>query len=236
MADGWVVDKGLNVLLAQINAAAPSRSKASDGSVGDPDHQARTSDHNPEPSAGDNPPNQVDARDFTHDPAHGADMAVVAESIRLSKDVRVRYVIWHDRIFYSTARNGYKAWAWQPHTGTYHHHLHVSVNDVHNDETQPWEIGIDMALSNEDLVKIWTHDLMNGPGKEEAYVVLNRAAAQSAEAVKLGKANAVAIAALQVPAPAPVDPAALKAVLLDPEVLKAIGEATVAATRAEYND
>ncbi len=179
MADGWVVDKGLNVLLAQINAAAPDRDKSSDGSVGDLDHQSRTSDHNPEsPAPAGNPDNQVDARDFTHDPAHGADMAVVAESIRQSRDVRVRYVIWHDRIFYPTSRNGYAAWAWQPHTGTYHHHLHVSVNDVHNDKTQPWEIGIDMALTADDLnkiaLKVWNWDLLNGPGSDPAYVVLNR--------------------------------------------------------------
>lgn len=151
----WVVDKGLDVLLAQINAAAPGRDKSSDGSIGDADHSARTSDHNPQsPPPPGNPDDQVDARDFTHDPDAGADMAVVAESIRLSEDKRVRYVIWHQRIFYSTARNGYAPWAWQPHTGDYHPHLHVSVNDVHHDVTTPWQIGIDMGLTAEEAAEI----------------------------------------------------------------------------------
>lgn len=151
MATDWVVDRGLDVLLAQINAAAPDRSKASDGSIGDPAHQARESDHNPEspPPAG-NPDEQVDARDFTHDPAHGADMGVVTEAIRKSRDRRVKYVIFNRRIFSSYATATRKAWEWGPYDGEDPHenHAHVSVNDVHHDETQLWAIGIDMGLTD----------------------------------------------------------------------------------------
>ncbi len=137
----WVVDRGLDKLLAQINAAAPLRSKASDGSVGDLAHAAGTSDHNPQASAGDDPPNQVDARDFTHDPAAGADMAVISEAIRQSKDQRVSYVIFNRRIFSGT--DSAQPWVWRPYSGDnpHDHHMHVSVNDVHNDETQDWAIG-----------------------------------------------------------------------------------------------
>ncbi|MEO6089551.1 MAG: hypothetical protein ABIQ18_41235, partial [Umezawaea sp.] len=61
----WRVANSLQTLLAQLNAAAPGRSKVSDGSIGDPNHQAEGSgsDHNPD-AAG-----VVCARDFTHDPA-----------------------------------------------------------------------------------------------------------------------------------------------------------------------
>lgn len=114
----FVVDKGLDVLLAQINAKAPGRSKASDGSVGDSDHAARASDHNPEDTEnsddGNDPDNQVDARDFTHDPAHGADMGQISEAIRLSKDRRVKYVIFNGRIF--SGRTGTQPWVWRTYT------------------------------------------------------------------------------------------------------------------------
>lgn len=146
----FVVDKGLDVLLAQINAKAPGRSKASDGSVGDPDHQTRQSDHNPEDTRdsddGNDPDNQVDARDFTHDPAHGADMGKISEAIRRSKDVRVKYVIFNKRIF--SGRNGTQPWVWRPYTGSndHSHHMHVSVVDSPNDNTALWQIGgLDMT-------------------------------------------------------------------------------------------
>lgn len=158
MAD-WVVDKGLDVLLAQINAAAPGRSKASDGSIGDPAHQSRDSDHNPEsPPPPGNPDNQVDARDFTHDPAHNADMGIVTESIRLSRDRRVSYVIFNRRIFSSyTSTGGRPAWTWGAYTGEDPHtgHAHVSVNDANHDQTQPWKIGIDTMATQASEV----HDL-----------------------------------------------------------------------------
>jgi hypothetical protein len=144
----YVVDNGLDVLLAQIDAIAPGRSKASDGSIGDAAHQARTSDHNPEsPPPPGNPDDQVDARDFTHDPAHGADMGQISERIRLSRDRRVRYVIFSGRIFYGYNRPDLPAFTWTEYHGTDDHsgNMHVSVNDIHHDETQPWSIGMDKS-------------------------------------------------------------------------------------------
>jgi len=148
MAD-FVVDKGILKLRSQIDAAAPGRSKESDGTKGDPAHAARDSDHNPEDtedsSDGNDPDNQVDAGDFTHDPAHGADMHVISESIRLSKDRRVLYVIFNSRIFSSYPVNGVPAWTWRPYTGSNKHtkHMHVSVVDAPNDYTADWSIGVD---------------------------------------------------------------------------------------------
>lgn len=83
----------------------------------------------------------------------------------------------------------------------------------------------DMPLSPQDLVSIWTHDLLNGPGEDAAYKVLNRAAADSA-AAKLAAGKALEIVTELAARPtSPADPAALKAALLDPEVLAAIATA-----------
>lgn len=143
-----VPDKGLDVLLEEINSIAPGRSKASDGWIGDAAHQNRDSDHNPETIPG-NPPEQVDARDFTHDPAHGADMGKISEKLRKSKDRRIKYVIFNRRIFSSYAVNGYPAWTWRPYSGDDPHtgHMHISVVDNPHDLTTPWGIaeGEDMT-------------------------------------------------------------------------------------------
>lgn len=139
----FVVDRGLDRLRDQIDEAAPGRSKKSDGSIGDAAHRLRSSEHNPEsPPAPGNPDNQVDARDFTHDPKHGADMGEIAEAIRLSRDRRVSYVIFHGRMFSSYSTPSRKAWEWGPYRGSDPHdeHMHISVNDQHHDETQDWTI------------------------------------------------------------------------------------------------
>lgn len=155
---GWVADLGLLKLRWQVDQAAPTRRKDSDGTKGDPAHAARVSDHNPEePPPPGNPHNQVDALDLTHDPKSGADMGVVTEKIRRSKDRRVRYVIFKKRIFSSYAANGRKAWEWGPYDGSDGHegHAHISVNDVHHDETQDWEIGIGMADTEGAIAAHW---------------------------------------------------------------------------------
>lgn len=169
----WVVDLGIRKLFTQINALAPNRSKASDGTVGDEAHQGTTSDHNPE-ATGDadapgNPDQQVDAGDITHDPAHGADMAEVTEGIRLSRDPRVKYVIFNRRIFHGTrdaARRGLTPYKWvayvesDPHTN----HAHVSVEDATHDQTQDWSITMAEPLTKDQTTAAaWENDKIKRP-------------------------------------------------------------------------
>src|SRR5690349_15589562 len=85
-------------LLGEVNAAAPQRSKVSDGGIGDPRHAASVSDHNPCRCCG----GVVTARDFTHDPRGGFDSYAFAEWLRgrvLAGERRVKYVISNGRIF-----------------------------------------------------------------------------------------------------------------------------------------
>ena len=133
----WRVARSLDVLLGQLNAMAPKRSKASDGSVGDAAHQANaSSDHNPHYG-----PGIVTARDYTHDPANGLDCQKLANALVAAKDPRLKYVIWNRRIVDS--RPGNNPWAWVNYSGTNPHtkHLHLSVMAAPIcDDTRPWAL------------------------------------------------------------------------------------------------
>ena len=102
---------------------APGRNKASDGSIGDPRHQSRASDHNPWVLDGN--VGVVTARDFTHDPRNGCDAQKIADSIVASRDPRVKYIIWNRQICNSKTQ----PWTWRRYTGANPHnkHVHISV-------------------------------------------------------------------------------------------------------------
>lgn len=139
----WRVADSLKVYIAQIDAAAPGRARASDGTIGDAAHQAGTSDHNPRLIAGLGATPVVTAADITHDPAHGCDCGVIAEQLRASRDPRIKYVIWSRRIFTSYPVGGVPAWTWRSYSGDNPHtkHSHLSViGDTRADDPRPWAI------------------------------------------------------------------------------------------------
>lgn len=143
-AAAWRVSKALEMLRSQINVLAPHRSKVSDGGIGDPAHQSRKSDHNP--WVKDKGVGVVTARDFTHDPLHGCDAGLLAESLRKSKDARVKYVIWNRKIFTAAKKGSVPGWTWRPYSGSNPHnkHAHVSVQPVKSkyDDQSKWTIRI----------------------------------------------------------------------------------------------
>lgn len=144
----WRVARSLDQLLTQINRAAPDRSKASDGSIGDAAHASRESDHNPWVGPASDGKMIVTARDYTHDPAHGFDAYAFAETLRLHQDPRLKYVISNGRMFrsYSKVIGGktYPAWSWAPYDGDNPHnkHTHVSVqpDESRYDSTKAWDL------------------------------------------------------------------------------------------------
>jgi hypothetical protein len=140
----WRMSKALEILRSQINVLAPNRSKISDGGIGDAAHQSRTSDHNP--WVRDKGIGVVTARDFTHDPAHGCDAGLLAESLRKGRDPRVKYVIWNRRIFTAAPKGGIPGWTWRSYSGSNPHskHVHVSVQPVKTkyDNQGKWTIRI----------------------------------------------------------------------------------------------
>ena len=133
MTQKWTLAPALKTLIAQINAAAPSRSKASDGTVGDSAHSARKSDHNPD-SRG-----IVHAADITDDDAH-FDATKMFDAIIASRDPRVKYLIHRGRIV--SGNGGPSPWKSRAYTGANGHfkHVHVSVTDAGENDTRPWSI------------------------------------------------------------------------------------------------
>jgi hypothetical protein len=141
-ATRWRVAKSLLVLRGQVDQAAPNRKKGNDGTIGDAAHQTRDSDHNP--WVRDDSIGVVTAMDITHDPDNGCDAGRLAEVIRMSRDVRVKYLIWNRHIASYIALDGAEAWAWRPYQGSnpHDHHVHISVKTEKTDydSSREWSI------------------------------------------------------------------------------------------------
>lgn len=124
----------LNRLVAQIDALFPKRSKLSDGWIGDTAHSARKSDHNPDPDG------TVDARDITHDPKNGVDIANLVNVLIAGKDRRISYIIANSQII--SGNGGPKPWVRRKYSGSNKHtkHIHISVLDKYQDDGTDWNL------------------------------------------------------------------------------------------------
>lgn len=127
----------------QLDLAWPMRSRRTDGYEGDRAHCPNadgTGDSDHCPNIIHNDERIVTAFDATQDLANGCDMESVTEGIRLSRDPRVKYVIWNRRIFSSTV----SPWIWRAYSGENPHttHAHFSVlNDPsYFDAESDWQI------------------------------------------------------------------------------------------------
>lgn len=132
----WKLAPCLVALFAEADDRKPSRSHAADGSIGNAEHAARTSDHNPDDgwvTAGD-----VDDDNDSTD--LGVDL--LRAHLVASKDPRVKYLIRNGTIWKSYPNRGLPAWAPQVYTGpnAHRHHLHVSVKNeaAARNNTDPW--------------------------------------------------------------------------------------------------
>ncbi|WP_209021329.1 hypothetical protein [Paracoccus ravus] len=149
----WRNCGALDSLRKQVNAAAPGRSKASDGTIGDALHRSRNSDHNPHIREG--AMGVVSALDITHDPRNGCDAGRLIAALHASRDPRIKYLIWNRRIANSSAIGNAAPWTWRAYTGRNPHskHCHISVKatKAHYDDAKPWAIG---ALGSVESVEI----------------------------------------------------------------------------------
>lgn len=130
----WRLAKSLETLRKQVNATYPTRSKVSDGTIGDPRHAAGASDHNPAADG------VVKALDITNDPKSGCVSNDIAEALAASRDPRIKYLISNGRICSGPA--GPSPWKWRKYTGSNKHnkHFHISVRAEKQwfDSTAPW--------------------------------------------------------------------------------------------------
>jgi peptidoglycan hydrolase-like protein with peptidoglycan-binding domain len=152
---GWRVAKSLLHLREQVNSKAPNRDKSSDGTIGDASHQSRSSDHNPWVTDGGM--GVVTAMDISNDPAHKVVSRDIAETLRKSKDKRIKYVISNKQIFNS------ETWQWRPYTGPNPHiaHCHISVKSEKSryDDEKDWPLP--PALSGQTPVDLTLTDAVS---------------------------------------------------------------------------
>jgi hypothetical protein len=168
----WRLANSLDQYRTQINWSAPSRSKVSDGTIGDLAHQGTVSDHNPRLIPGLGPIPVVTAIDITNDPKNGLDFNRVAEALRLSRDTRIKYVIWNRRQFSSTV----SPWVWRPYSGDNPHdkHGHLSVmSNTSADSMAHWSIGDedDMDHSLDPMMNTLARRMDAVRGNVEKYTV-----------------------------------------------------------------
>jgi len=110
--------------LREATVLWPSRSRASDGIMGDASHLLSRSDHN-----------LGNAFDLTHDPAHGCDAHRLVEQLKQRGDPRVKYIISNGRIWNPSISPDWRAyWGINRHT----RHAHVSIHVWARDDTRSW--------------------------------------------------------------------------------------------------
>lgn len=149
----WRLAKSLATLRSELNDMAPNRSRASDGTIGDPAHASRASRHNP------NRYGVVTAFDATHDPAGGCDIHAIARRHVLDPHPELEYVISDGEV--AKRRTGF---TWEPYYGSNPHtlHAHFAVGRGPDsdplppyDSVTPWGVTEDdMPLNDTDLAKI----------------------------------------------------------------------------------
>jgi hypothetical protein len=145
----WRLAESLVVLRNQIDAMAPRRSKASDGTIGDAAHGSRCSRHNP------NDFGVVTALDITHDPARGCDIHAIADHVRRFPHPELSYLISLGRIAGRST-----GWAWHRYTGSNPHNIHVHFGVGQGsdcdpqppyDSPAPWNIGVWIPPPEDDM-------------------------------------------------------------------------------------
>lgn len=135
----WRVDEGLAKLTTQWRTVHRG---AIVYFIGDSNHSTDpdVTQHAPDdggPAPGDDL-GEVDAGDFM--PGNGVTQPHLRDlwnDLRDSRDPRILYAIYGDEIFSSVVR----PWEVREYRGPFHSHVHLSVNDKYNANTDPWNLG-----------------------------------------------------------------------------------------------
>jgi hypothetical protein len=191
----WHLNRALSNFRAMVNARYPRRDRSSDGTIGDPDHQARSSDHNPD---GDG---SVDAWDMDvelHGP--GRPYAADVEALKAVFEAHPAAGYWiHNRVI---ASRDVGNWRRRPYDGDNPHdkHVHWNTRQTHENSQTPWPIEPpegDVSASD-----VWNHTIAS-PAMGQArtagdWLKQAEAARRAAEEVRAELGAAVAALAVKV--------------------------------------
>lgn len=136
----WYLDEGLVVFRRQWWDAHPG---ATVYTIGDGAHSQdpAVSQHAPDRGTSGRPGDskgEVDAVDVMPGKGvDGRDLDDLFEDLRTSRDPRILYVIYRDEIVSSVV----SPWKLRKYSGTWHSHVHLSVNDDYSANRAVWNLG-----------------------------------------------------------------------------------------------
>jgi len=135
----WTVGDGTKAFGQQIEASHPKR-RGTDGTVASKGHDqgSPTSDHRPRPFVGPGIVRAIDVGVGSMSEGMG-----ILEPLRLSRDKRIKYVIFHSSMFSSYPKGSTAPYTWRRYSGSNPHktHFHKSVHPAADRNGSVWEIG-----------------------------------------------------------------------------------------------
>lgn len=126
----WAPNRALARLIVQWKDGNPGKEVVY--TIADDKHSS-TSDHAVDADG------TVDAGDFMAGATvTQGELDTLAETLRLNRDSRIKYVIRRQRIFYGN--DGPTPWKWRSYSGKYHSHTHVSTREANEDDGRDWNL------------------------------------------------------------------------------------------------
>jgi hypothetical protein len=156
----WKLVPAAVTLRTQINLRWADRDHASDGSIGDADHQNRPSDHNPDV---DGWVHAIDVDEDLDPNDPGACERLANQLLEYARtkqpgSARLKNIVYEDRVASGTYPD--KFWVWRYNENLDHHaHMHISFTDAAEDNGLPFNLPIfkesdDVALDQADIDKV----------------------------------------------------------------------------------
>jgi hypothetical protein len=138
----WRPVAGITTLRNQINRRWPKRDRRSDGVIGNREHAARTSDHNPD-ARGLVHALDIDADLDPKDPGAAqrlANQIVAYAASGIPGSNRIKYVVYDNKIASGTYANS--MWTWRKGNWGHEHHIHVSFTTKGENNAQRFPLPI----------------------------------------------------------------------------------------------